>query len=119
MSVWRQITRGLRAIARRDAADRDVADELRHYLDEATAELIAQGMTPDAARLAARRQVGSMTAVREQVRSYGWENAVGSFLADLRYGARRLRASPGFTTVTVLTLAIGIGGATAIFSAIN
>ena len=119
MSVWRQITRGLRAIARRDAADRDVADELQHYLDEATAAFIAQGMTPDAARLAARRQVGSMTAVREQVRSHGWENAVGSFLADLRYGMRRLRASPGFTTVTVLTLAIGIGGATAIFSAIN
>ncbi len=50
---------------------------------------------------------------------YGWENLVGSLLADIRYGLRRLRATPGFTVVAIVTLGIGIGGATAIFSAVN
>jgi putative ABC transport system permease protein len=119
MSLWRQMTRGLRKGLRPDAADRDAADEVRHYLDEASADFETRGLTPAAARLAARRASGSETAIREQVRSFGWEQSLGSVFADVRYGVRRLRATPGFTIVTVLTLAIGIGGATAIFSAVN
>jgi putative ABC transport system permease protein len=119
MSLWRQLSRGIRALVDRGAADRDAADEVQHFLDEATAAFSQEGMTPEQARLAARRQLGSATAVREGIQTVGWEHAVGSFVADLRYGARRLRATPGFTIVTVLTLAIGIGGATAIFSAVN
>jgi putative ABC transport system permease protein len=119
MSLWRQLTRGLRVLTNRNAADRDVADEVQHYLEQATDEHIARGLSPENARRAARVDLGSAATVREQVRADGWENIVGAFFADLRYGFRRLRRTPGFTVVSVLTLALGIGASTAIFSAVN
>lgn len=119
MSLWRHLTRGLRVLTNRTAAERDVRDEVEHYLDQATAEGIARGMSPDQARRAARIELGSPTAVRQEVRAYGWEHLVGTVLADLRYAGRRLRTEPGFTAVTVLTLAVGIGATTAIVSAVS
>src|SRR5918996_116602 len=97
MSLWRHLTRGLRTLSDRGAADRELGDEVDHYLELTTAELVAGGLSPDAARRAARLQLGNPTVAREQVRAYGWENAVEALAADLRYAARRLRNSPGFT----------------------
>jgi putative ABC transport system permease protein len=119
MALWRQLTRGLRVLAHRRAADQEVADEVAHYFEQVAAELEARGLSPADARRAARHELGSDTVVREQVRSYGWENAVATLLADLRYAARRLRGDPGIAVLGALTLALGIGASTAIFSAVN
>jgi putative ABC transport system permease protein len=119
MSLWRQLTHGLRGLTRRAKRNDEAGEELRHYFEEATAASRARGLSADDAKREAQREFGSMTAVEEQVRSYGWENAVRTFFSDLRFAARQLRNHPGFTAVGILTLALGVGASTAIFSAIN
>jgi putative ABC transport system permease protein len=119
MFLPRQIARGLRALFKRAAAERDIRDEVQHFFDEAAGAWSSRGLSPDEARRAAIVELGNTTIVEEQVREAGWEHIVEEVAADVRYAARGLRARPAFAVVTIMTLAIGIGATTAIFSAVD
>jgi predicted permease len=119
MSLWGQLSGGVRALFNRQARERDAADEVEHFVAQAAAAHVAAGMTPEAARRAALLQMGNATSVKEDVGSAGWESTIESFVADLRYALRMLRKSPVFSLVTILVVALGTGAVTTIFSATN
>ena len=117
MLHWRQVTQGLRSLFRPEDANRDVAEEVRHYLEQAEADLVASGMSIREARRTVRLGYGDGLAMRDHVAASVWERSVGALYADVRLATRRLRRTPGFTAVVVLTLGLGIGAVTAIYSA--
>lgn len=119
MSLWRQLTRGLRGLFRRAARDEEISEEVRQYFEEAVAAGRERGLSEEEARRAAMLEWGSPDRAAEQVSAFGWENALRTAMADLRFAARQLRRNPGFTIVCAVTLALGIGASTAIFSAID
>jgi putative ABC transport system permease protein len=119
MSFWRTSTAGLRKLVRKDAAEADLADELRHYLAMATEDNIRKGMAPDEATRAARIRIGSLEAAKAEVRASGWEGFVDGARQDLTLAVRGLRRSRAFTLTAILSLALGIGAITTMFSLIN
>jgi hypothetical protein len=97
----------------------DLWEEIREHPREKVEELVARGMSWEEAAAAARREFGNVGLVEEASREvWGWP-AVENFLMDVRYGARMLRRNPGFAIVMALTLGLGIGVSTAIFSVVE
>lgn len=119
MSFWRQLSRGFHGLLHQRQRDKDAEDEVRNYFEEMTASYRECGLSEENARRAARQECGNLQAAKEQVRTYGWENAIATLAADFRFAARQLRRNPAFAITVVLMLGVGIGANTAVFTFVN
>jgi predicted permease len=119
MGLLGNIAQGILSLLRGQAIEHDMDDELREFIDASTAEKVRRGMPAEQAAHAARVEMGSANAVKHHIRSATWESRMEIFLRDLKHCVRGLLRSPGFTLIAVLSLALGIGANTAIFTLIK
>jgi putative ABC transport system permease protein len=112
VSLWRNL-------AGANRVEKELADEVQAYLDLLVDEKINEGMAPDEARRAALVEMGGVEQLKEGVREVRMGSALETLVQDLRFGARMFVKRPGFTSIVVLTIALGVGANSAIFSVVN
>src|SRR6185436_3563091 len=109
----------LRALFFKSKMEEELDEEVRFHLEREIEENIARGMSPEEARLAAMRSFGGVERVKEESRDERGVRLLEELWQDLRYGSRMLLKKPGFTVITVIILAMGIGVNTALFTVFN